>query len=555
MVRGMRRRFAGVGVAAAAVVLAAVTAGNPVAGAAGGPSTSQVPVHPILEPPLRRVAPSISPLALLPSPSSPWTPLANQPSFAPGTMLLESNGAVMVQAYSSTGNGSGTWYELTPNAQGSYQAGTWTKVASMPAGYDPLYAASAILPSGQMIVEGGEYLGSTPAWTNKGAIYNPVTNTWKSVAPPAGWNNIGDAQSNVLANGTFMMAQACQNCLTNPTFSTQDALLNPKTMGWTVLPGKGKHDPNDEEGWSLLPSGKLLSVDAWAPPATETFTPGTSNWSLAGNTPTTLPNPTAKEIGPQVVMPGGNTFVVGAGTSPTTPTSSKTCTASTKPTPTAVYDYAAQRWTAGPSVPPVNGVQYDAADAPGSILPDGNVLFDVSPCVYYTTLLFYEYNPTTNSLTSVPTVPGASADSTYFTRMLALPTGQVLFNDGSQMLLYNGGGTPKPTWAPRITSVRKVLIPGTTAQLSGTQLAGLSQGAAYGDDSQSNTNFPIVRITNRSSGVVTYARTSNWSSVSIAPGASSSTDFSLPRTTPRGWSTVVVVANGIPSQPMPVLVL
>ena len=63
-----------------------------------------------------------------------------------------------------------------------------------------------------MIVEGGEYLGGNPVWTNKGAIYNPVTNTWKKVAPPAGWTNIGDAQSDVLANGTYMLAQACQNC-------------------------------------------------------------------------------------------------------------------------------------------------------------------------------------------------------------------------------------------------------------------------------------------------------------------------------------------------------
>lgn len=552
--RGFRRKLLGVGVAVSVISMGAVSSANTITSAT--PLTSSgLPGRPPLEPkpPLRPHAETQSPRSPA-SPTTAWVPLADQPPFSPGTMLLESNGSVLVQAYSTTGGGSGTWYELSPNAQGSYVDGTWSKIASMPAGYAPLYSASAILPSGQMIIEGGEYLGTTPAWTNKGAIYDPVSNTWQSVAPPPGWNNIGDAQSDVFPNGAYMLAQACQNCLTSDgTLSTQDAVFNPGTLGWTVLPGTGKSDPNDEEGWSLLPDGKLLTVDAWAPPNTETYTQRTARWSSAGNTPAVLPDTAAKEIGPQVVMPGGDTFVVGAGTSPTQTGSS--CTASTKPAPTAVYDYATRTWAAGPSIPTVNGVQYDSADGPGSILPDGNVLFDVSPCVYHSTLLFYQYDPTSNTLIPVPDVPHASTDSTYFTRLLALPTGQVLFNDGSQVLVYTAGGTPKATWAPSITSIsRRVLNPGGTARLSGTQLAGLSQGAAYGDDGQDNTNFPLVRITNRRSGVVTYARTSNWTSVSIAPGVRSSTDFSLPTTTPLGLSTLVVVANGIPSRPTPVVI-
>ena len=71
---------------------------------------------------------------------------------------------------------------------------------------------------------------------------------------------------------------------------------------------------------------------------------------------------------------------------------------------------------------------------------------------------------------------------------------------------------------------------------------------------QDATNFPLVRITNSKTGVVTYARTSNWSSVSIAPGAASSTDFAIPKTTPAGASTLVVIANGIASAPVPVTI-
>ena len=58
------------------------------------------------------------------------------------------------------------------------------EIASLPAGYGPLYFASAVLPDGRVIVEGGEYNFCVPVWTNKGAIYDPIANSWSSVAPP-----------------------------------------------------------------------------------------------------------------------------------------------------------------------------------------------------------------------------------------------------------------------------------------------------------------------------------------------------------------------------------
>ena len=209
-----------------------------------------------------------------------------------------------------------------------------------------------------------------------------------------------------------------------------------------------------------------------------------------------------------------------------------------------------------PPIPTIGGLQYDSADGPGSVLPDGNVLFDVSPCVYNAPIAFFQYNASSNTLSAVPDVPNAANDSTYYTRLLALPNGQVLFNDGShQMLVYTAGGSPNPAWAPSINSISTTsLKPGQTASLGGVQLAGLSQGAAYGDDVQDNTNFPLVRITNSQSGVVTYARTSRWTSVSIAPGAASSTHFTVPAATPAGTSTLAVVANGIASRPVRVTI-
>ncbi len=486
---------------------------------------------------------------------SPWTPLANPPQFSAGTMLLQSDGSVLVHDEPASG-ATTQWWRLTPNSKGSYINGTWSAIASMPAGYAPLYFASATLPNGSMIVEGGEYNGTNPneVWTNQGAIYNPITNTWRSVAPPSGWTNIGDAQSDVLANGTFMMAQACGNCTSgSPIASTSEARLNPLNLSSWTSTGANKADPNDEEAWTLEPSGQLLTVDVGNPPNTELFTPSTAAWSSAGNTVTSPVNTQAYELGPQVVMPGGNTLVVGAGTSAYT----KTCTVKTSAN-TALYHFQAGTngtWSAGPTIPAIGGVQYDSADGPASILPNGNVLLDVSPCVYLAPTHFFVYNPKANTLGQVADPPNAPYDSTYYTRMLALPTGQVLFDDGSnQMEVYTPGGSPLATWAPSITSSPATVTPGSTYSLSGKQLAGLSQGAAYGDDVQDNTNFPLVRITNTATGTETYARTTHWSSVSIQSGVSSSTNFTVPASTPAGSSTLVVVANGIASQPVAVTV-
>jgi len=476
-------------------------------------------------------------------------------------MLLESNGTVLVhdEPDNNVTGGSNDWWALTPDSSGSYINGTWSQIASMPAAYTPLYFASAILPDGRMIVEGGEYIGENAVWSNEGAIYNPVTNAWASVAPPPGWTNIGDAASDVLADGTFMLQQPCNTCLTNPNLTVDDALLNPKTLTWTVVPAAGKNDPNDEEGWTLLPSGQLLTLDTWVPAATQLYNPGTQSWSFAGNTAAdgnpVNPFPVV-EIGPQVEMPGGNVFVVGAGTSTQEPPTPCTTDA---PTQTALYQYqpgTAGTWTAGPEIPAIGGQQMDSTDGPGSILPDGNVLFDVSACVYNAPTHFFVYNAGSNTLTQVPDVPNAANDSSYYTRMLALPNGQILFNDGSnQMEVYTAGGTPNPAWAPSVTSLSSTsLAPGSSYSLSGRQLAGLDPGATYGDDVQDNTNFPLVRITNSATGVVTYARTSNWTSVSVAPGTRSSTDFTLPPNIPAGNSTLVVVANGIASPPVRVTI-
>jgi hypothetical protein len=551
------------GASCAAATTALVFASTPSASAqriaAAAPAPAATPTQPtsaiIPRPPIGR--PKSSGVRANIVGASPWTPLTNPPPFGtPGTMLLESDGTVLVhnEPDNNTTGGTTDWWKLTPDSKGNYADGTWSQIASMPAGYSPLYFGSAILPDGRMIVEGGEYIGENPVWSSEGAIYNPLSNTWKQVAPPPGWTNIGDAASEVLPDGTFMLQHPCNTCLTNPDNTVDDALLNPRTLTWQVIPGLGKNDPNDEEGWTLLHSGQLLTIDTWVPGQTQLFSPRTQSWTFDGNTDPNG-NPLdpwpVVEIGPQVEMPDGTVFVPGAGSSTQEPPAA--CTTDV-PTQTAVY--AAGTWVAGPQIPAIGGEEFDSTDGPGATLPDGDVLFDASACVYNTPTHFFLYNEGSNAITQIPDVPNAPNDTSYATRMLVLPNGQILFNDGSnEMEVYTAGGTPNPAWAPTITHLSATtLTPGGTYFLSGTQLAGLDQGATYGDDVQDSTNFPLVRITNNATGVVTYARTSNWTSVSIAPGTRSATQFTVPAGTPAGPSTLVVVANGIASAPSTVTI-
>ena len=76
-------------------------------------------------------------------------------------MFQLTDGQVLVQEENpSNAAGTGNWWVLTPDSSGSYQNGTWSQVESMPSGYAPQYYASAVLPDGRLVIEGGEYNGT-----------------------------------------------------------------------------------------------------------------------------------------------------------------------------------------------------------------------------------------------------------------------------------------------------------------------------------------------------------------------------------------------------------
>jgi hypothetical protein len=162
----------------------------------------------------------------------------------------------------------------------------------------------------------------------------------------------------------------------------------------------------------------------------------------------------------------------------------------------------------------------------------------------------------TGSLTPVTAPSYSFSTSSYFGQMLLLPTGQLLQTEMSNDIrLYTPAGTYDPAWAPAITSAPSTVRAASSYVISGSQFNGLSQGATYGDDWQSATNYPLVRITNTQSGHVFYTKTHDHSSMGVATGGLIvSTTFDLPTSIEIGPGTIEVVANGIPSPPMPVTV-
>ena len=485
--------------------------------------------------------------------ASQWSLTATGPSAVSfSNPLLLHDGSVLVLNVGTT-----EWYKLTPDVTGSYANGTWTQTASLPPNYGPLYFASAVLADGRVIIQGGEFNfpvcgSSNEAWSSLGAIYDPNADSWTSVSPPSGsgWTNtagcgsanggIGDAASIVLPNGTFLLSACCAS-------PDVDALFNESTLTYTSTGAPDATDGQyqDEQGYTLMQNGHVLTISVWSPNDVWSYNPSSGLWAQVASTPGSLIDPTScgnYEIGPAVTRADGTVVAFGGNTGCTTPNTD----------PTAIYTPSTNTWVTGPNIPSVcnatNTLPCSLADAPASWMPSGSILFAASPGFGDPPTHFFTFG-TTNAITQVSDpIYNSSGLPAYEYNFLQLPSGQTFMTDWSnQPELWTPSGSPSSAWLPTITSVTPFASPGNTYSLSGTQLSGLSQGAAYGDDVQGATNYPMVQITNSISNHVFYATTSNYSTFSIAPGQSGTTSFALPAEVEQGPSTLSVVTNGVAS--------
>ncbi len=447
---------------------------------------------------------------------------------------LMTDGTILVQDY----NNENAWYSYAPDAKGSYADGTWKQLASMPAGYAPDAGSTQVLADGRFLYMGGEYNDSRFTLTNLGALYDPVKDTWTAMKHPQGWGWIGDSPSTMLPNNLFLIGDKLHKW---------DATYDTTSGKWASAGDAGKADFNAEEGWTLLADGTMLTVDVKADPNSEIYDPSTGQWKTAGKTPVDLASHWSTtgclrygtkekdcyyppgEIGPAILRPDGTVYATGSFTGTSIGEEAGN---------TAIYYSTGSKagtWKAGPQFPNND----NAGDNFGLLEPGGNVM------VFGDSGAVYEWNG--KSLTELSGVSSCPP--------ILLPTGQVGLFCRSSVQIYTPKGSPEASWAPTIKHSSTLLLPGKTYKITGTQFNGLSQAMAFGDEYQTATNYPLVRITNNSTKGVFYARTHDHSTMAVATGKKVVwTYFDVPNYIDAGASTLEVVANGIASKPFDVTV-
>jgi hypothetical protein len=449
-------------------------------------------------------------------------------------MLLLSDGTVMAQ----DGGGS-NWFRLTPDSTGSYANGTWDSTSIQTMHYSRLYYSSQVLPNGQVFVAGGEY--GTGA--DYGEVYDPVANTWTvAPTPPGGAVNFADSISEMLPDGNVLVAPV------HPSSFGGTLIWNTYSGNWSVGPDLYEYGDQSESSWVLLPDTSILTVNALdnGGPGTDSqrYIPSLNQWIADANLPVQIWADICGsqacfvgEEGPAFLLPNGNAFFLGGDGN------------------TAIYtpsgDTDDGSWVTGATIPAGLG----AADTPGAMMVNGNILCAVGaiPYVSGTNLIWntptyfylYSYNSGSGgSFSQIDAPAGGLSDSgvEYNDRMLDLPDGTVLFTDGgSQLYDYVPGGTPLAAGRPAIYSIS--YNADGSLHLTGTLFNGISQGAAYGDDAQMNSNYPLVRFD--SGGDIYYGRTFNWSSTGVMTGSAVvSTECSIPLDLPPGPCAISVIANG-----------
>jgi autotransporter-associated beta strand protein len=443
-----------------------------------------------------------------------WATVAAPAPGGVSLMLLLTDGSVMCQ-----NSGNVTWYRLIPDSHGSYVNGAWTTIAPM--NYSRRYYSSQVLRDGRVFIAGAEYgTGGTNA-----EIYDPVANTWTVAPNTPGGDDFIDSISEILPNGNVLVAPV------SPSIYGGTLIWNAASNTWSNGPALYRGDDQDEASWVKLADNSILTVDPFGQNS-ERYIPALNQWVNDGNLPTPVYG-WGGELGAGFLLPNGKAFYIGA----TNHTAIYTPTGTTSP----------GTWIAGANIPNNLG----AVDSPAAMMANGNILCALGTDTNFGSVTyFYEYNYASNSFAQVSSPTGGTTDATvpYGCSFLDLPDGTVLFSgNGSQLYVYTPSGTPVASGIPAINTVTTNLD--GSFHVTGTLFNGISEGAAYGDDEQMRSDYPIARFTN-SSGKVFYGRTYDWSSTGVMTGTNVvSTEMTLPPGLLPGTLSMVISANGIASSP------
>ncbi len=396
-------------------------------------------------------------------------------------------------------------------------------------------------------------------------IYDAASNAWSpsgtKVYPDSsdeeGWARISD--------GTLITYDLFHSIHTNGSYAEK---YHPKTGMWTsispsdgtahgTIPQLSSNAVGEELGPLIrLQDGRILAIGATQ--HTALYNPATNTWAAGPDISGTLngiPSPFGADDAPGAILPNGHViFAADAGVAGFTSSGNIT---SGSAVITGIPSTAIMQvfWSVnGAGIP--GGSFIVSVDSPTQVTISSPATATTSADaiswggVFSNPTELFDFDPRTNKISQVTSaLPDGNLpfQGSYPSRMLILPTGQLLFSDfSSQLWVYTSSGTPNPSLRPVITDVR--YRDDGRFRLTGFQLNGQSAGAAYGDDDQMDANYPIIRMVN-SSGNVFYARTSDWSKIAVGDAGRETVEFTLnPGVTPGDYALIVSGA-GISSFP------
>ncbi|MCW3121170.1 MAG: hypothetical protein JWQ38_662 [Flavipsychrobacter sp.] len=463
-----------------------------------------------------------------------WDSVVNtSPRYNKGVLLLLTDGTVLAK---TSGGGSDVygsgWDRLTPDIHGSYRNGTWTRAASM--ADTRLYFSSQVLKNGMVYVAGGEY-GSG---RNRGEIYDPQFDFWSPVKKglPVITDTLSDANSEILPDGRVLQAVVFNKSGVCKKTYIYDPVADSFTVGPPTL------GIANESVWLKLQDNSILFVDVKSTNA-ERYIPALNKWISDSNVTVPLYDIYGSETGAAMLLPDGRGFFIGSSgyTAYYTPSG----------------DTSAGSWTTGPMIPDTMG----APDAAAAMMVNGKILCSFShiptvDSVFHKPMSFYEFDYKTNTFTKLTAPNGEDSSHTpaYFSNMLCLPDGTILYGPqgDDQYYTYTPDSAPLPEGKPTLSTVATVHC--DTFMATGMLFNGITEGASYGDDWQMNTNYPIIRLVSTTGDTVMYMQTLNWNSTGVSRGTQADTTlfvFPINVTMPEGSFSVQVVVNGNASDMIP----
>ena len=394
-------------------------------------------------------------------------------------------------------------------------------------------------------------------------IYDVASDTW---SPTGSKVNSYDKEEGwvTLADGTVLTYDLPKTYQAGTGYAER---YNPVTGKWSSV------SPGDKTAGGSLPALSTPAMNEMGPLIrllddrilaigannhTALYTPSTNTWAAGPDISGVVggaPLPFGADDAPAAILPNGHVIftadaAVGITSTGSTTTGSAVVTA--VPSTSQLRVGWAVSGTGIPSAATIKSI-----DSPSQVTLSGNATASGNGAIVFggrfsPPAQLFDFDPASNQIAPVSPALQDNQLTTipaYKTWMLMLPTGQLLLADNTQQLyIYTPDGTAPASLVP---SVSAIAPKGTGVfTLTGSRLSGQSAGATYGDDAESDENYPIIRFTS-SSGNVYYARTTNWSYIGVGAGPASQTaDFTLNSSMPGGTYTITVCAAGLQSVPV-----